>query len=171
MLKGKKIYLRAMEPSDIDTILAWENNPENWLYSLTKKPYSRREIQNLVLNAYDIYTDKQLRFVIALTEDHRAIGAIDLFECDFGNGRAGVGILIDDKADRRKGYAQESLKLILTYCKEVLLLHQVHAEVISNNEGSIRLFERGGFLQTGRKKDWIKQHDGFLDLIILQHIF
>lgn len=171
MLKGENVYLRALEPADIDTLFVWENNTENWLNSSTHKPFSRHAIENHVLNAHDIYTDHQLRLIIALKKDDRAIGAIDLFDCDFANGRAGVGILIEDKADRGKGFGLESLQLLQEYSQEVLLLQQLHAEIMNINTGSIRLFERAGFEQTGVRKKWIKRPDRFLDLVFLQNIF
>lgn len=171
MLKGPHILLRAMEPADINLILEWENNPQNWLNSNTRKPYSRHDIENLVFNAKDIFTDHQVRFMIAELETGRTIGAIDLFDCDFLNGRAGLGILIENEADRGKGFGSEALKLTLDYCRKVLLLHQVFADVLSNNEKSLKLFERAGFGYAGRRKDWIKNSSGYYDLIMLQHIF
>ena len=68
MLSGKKIYLRALEPSDADTILRWENNPDNWSVSNTLVPFSRKLIEDYVRSAQDIYSVKQVRFIICLIE-------------------------------------------------------------------------------------------------------
>ncbi len=169
-MMGSQIRLRAMEPSDIDLILAWENNPENWLNSNTLKPYSRHDIENLVFNAKGIFIDQQVRLMIELHESNRTIGAIDLFDCDFFNGRAGLGILIENHTDRGKGNGTEALQLALNYCGDVLMLHQVFADVLSNNEKSLNLFERAGFEKCGRKKDWVKHPQGYYDLIMLQYL-
>lgn len=171
MLTGENVFLRAMEPEDIEPLFAWENNTENWLNSNTHKPFSRYAIENHVLNARDVYTDQQLRLMIALNGDLRTVGAVDLFDCDFVNERAGVGILIEHPNDRGKGYGQEALQLLQEYCRDVLMLHQLHAEILAENKGSIRLFERVGFSQVGVRKEWVKRPEGFLDLVLLQHIF
>ena len=44
MLTDKVIYLRALEPSDIDKIFEWENNVELWNAGSTIAPFSRQKI-------------------------------------------------------------------------------------------------------------------------------
>lgn len=171
MLTGKHIQLRAMEPSDIERLLLWENDTENWRYSNTLRPFSRKSIERHVLQSHDIYTEKQLRLMVELNESKKTIGAIDLYDCDFTHLRAGVGVLIGDRAERRKGYALEALTLLLEYTREVLMFHQLHAEVMSSNTGSISLFEQAGFEQCGVFIDWIKHPGGFSDLILFQRRF
>lgn len=169
MLKGDKIYLRAMEPSDIDLLFEWENNTENWLNSGTHKPFSRHAIENHVLNARDVYTEKQLRLMIATRSEGRTVGTIDLFDCDFANARAGVGILIEFPADRGNGYGREALSLLCAYCGEVLLLNQLHAEVLETNTASIQLFESAGFSRTGYRPEWVKTKSGYSGTVLFQY--
>ena len=70
MIEGEKIFLRALEPSDVDLIFAWENNQQNWLNSHTQRPFSRNSIEEYVFSAKDIYTDKQLRLMVTKYMDH-----------------------------------------------------------------------------------------------------
>jgi len=170
MLQGKNIRLRAMEPEDIDLLLKWENDESNWLYSNTLRPFSRRAIERHVLQSHDIYTEKQLRLMISLIEDGSTVGSIDLFECDFTHGRAGVGILIGETSARRNGYALEAIELIVDYSRDVLMFHQLHADVLATNPGSISLFERAGFARCGVWKDWVKHKEGYSDMILFQRI-
>lgn len=171
MLAGEKVFLRAMEPDDIEPLMSWENNPDNWMNSDTHRPFSRHAIENHVLNARDVYTDQQLRLMIALTDDGRTIGAVDLFDCNFVNERAGVGILIEKQSDRGNGYGLEALQLLAKYSREVLMMHQLYADILAVNEGSIRLFERAGFNQIGVRKEWVKRPEGYLDLVLMQYVF
>ncbi len=103
--------------------------------------------------------------------EKQTIGSIDLFDIDNLHQRAGVGILIADKENRRQGYASQALKALIEYCSEVLLLHQLYCNIDEDNESSIRLFQKRGFEITGEKKDWIRTKNGwkteyFLQLII-----
>lgn len=159
-----------MEPSDIEPLFAWENDSTNWLNSGTHRPFSRNTIERHVLHSHDVYTDKQLRLMITRVESGTPIGAIDLFDCDFGNSRAGVGILIAHAANRGKGMGKEALNLLCEYSREVLILHQLHAEVLADNEASIGLFQQAGFERTGVRKDWIKTPQGYRDVLVLQNI-
>ncbi len=170
MMTGENIRLRTMELEDIDRLLDWENDSENWLHSNTLRPFSRGTIERHVMQSHDIYTEQQLRLMITLRKNDVTVGAADLFDCDFTHGRAGVGILIGEPEYRRKGIAVEALEVLANYSYEVLMFHQLYADVLSNNSASVRLFERAGFEQCGLRKNWVKHRNGFYDLILLQRI-
>ena len=168
MLKGEQIYLRTLEPADADIILKWENNSDNWRVSNTLVPFSRKLIEDYVNSAQDIYSIKQLRFIICLVENDKEIGAIDLFDFDPYHQKVGLGILIAELEDRRNGYAIEAVLLIKEYCFNHLNLHQVYCNILSKNKASIDLFEKSGFTICGTKKDWIKNKESWLDELMLQ---
>ena len=168
MLKGEQIYLRTLEPADADIIWKWENNADNWRVSNTLVPFSRKLIEDYVNSAQDIYSIKQLRFIICLVENDKEIGAIDLFDFDPYHHKVGLGILIAEVQDRRSGYAKEAVLLIKEYCFSHLNLHQVYCNILSENKASIDLFEKSGFTICGTKKDWIKNKEGWLDQLMLQ---
>lgn len=151
-LKGVHIYLRALEPEDLDFIYEIENDTSLWTLSDTQTPYSRFLIKQYLENAQqDIFEAKQLRLVICTLEGI-AIGLIDVFDFDVKNKRAGIGILIKDEANRYKGYGKEALNLLVNYCFKTLHLHQVYANVSESNEVSLRLFENNGFKKNRSKK-------------------
>ena len=156
MLKGDKIYLRTIEPSDAQLMLKWENNPDNWAVSNTMVPFSEHLILQYVNSAQDIFATKQLRFIICLQENDTPIGTIDLFEYDPLNQKAGIGVLIDEVSERNKGYANEAVQLMIRYSFERLDLHQLFCNIFESNEHSIRLFEKNNFKKTGEKMDWVK---------------
>ena len=77
-LKGEKVYLRALEPDDLDFIFKIENDESLWELSHTQTPYSRFLIKEYLTNSHkDIYETKQFRFVISDYADN-ALGLIDL---------------------------------------------------------------------------------------------
>jgi len=87
-LKGEHIYLRALEPEDLEFIHQIENDETIWEISNTITPYSKYLIKQYLENAHkDIYEVKQLRLVICNDAD-TAIGMIDLFDFDIKNKRA-----------------------------------------------------------------------------------
>lgn len=169
-LKGNKIYLRALEPEDLDFVHEVENNEDFWVVSATQSPYSRYMIKKYLENAHrDIYEVKQLRLVIC-NYDHKSVGLIDLFDLEPKDKRAAIGILIADPADRKKGYGAESISLICDYSFKHLALHQVYANVTTDNEASVKLFESLGFTRVGVKRDWIFVDNKFKDEALYQLI-
>lgn len=169
ILHNDNIFLRAMEPSDIDLMYEWENLPENWMVSDTHYPFSKYTLEKFIESSTkDIYETRQLRLMIIDKSNEKAIGAIDLFDFDPFHLRAGVGILIGDKKARKKGYASEALEVLISYSGKKLLLKQLYCNISENNEDSLKLFIEKSFVITGQKKDWIKTNKGFLVEYFLQ---
>ncbi|WP_297333236.1 GNAT family N-acetyltransferase [Flavobacterium sp.] len=170
-LTGNTIYLRALEPEDLEFIYRLENNEKVWQVSNTIAPYSRFLIRQYLENAHqDIFEAKQLRLAICLNGETEAIGLIDLFEFDPLNQRAGVGIIIQDEAQRGKGYGAEALGLVIQYAFNRLQVHQLYANIDIANAASVSLFTNFGFECTGVKKGWNKRDGVFYDEAFYQLI-
>ncbi|WP_194768537.1 GNAT family N-acetyltransferase [Tamlana sp. I1] len=169
-LNGDTIYLRALEPEDLEFIHKVENNESIWEISCTQTPYSKFLIKQYLENAHkDIYEVKQLRLVISDYND-TPVGLIDLFDFDFKNKRAGIGILIQEPSDRLKGYGSEALDLLIDYCFIHLDLHQLYCNISEENEASIKLFSNQGFEKVGIKKDWNFVHGTYKNEYLFQLI-
>ena len=64
LLRGERIWLRAIEPGDVDFIYRMENDPSVWQVGNTLVPYSRFQIEQYALALqHDIFTEKQLRLI------------------------------------------------------------------------------------------------------------
>lgn len=169
-LKGEHIYLRALEPEDLDFLYQVENNENIWELSHTQTPYSRYLIKQYLDNAHqDIYEAKQLRLVIS-RYNQETLGLIDIFDFDFKNKRAGIGILIIDENNRGKGYGKEALQLLINYSFRHLNLQQLFCNISEENKRSLKLFKGCGFKLIGLKKDWNYTNKGFRDECFLQLI-
>ncbi|HOO98694.1 MAG TPA: GNAT family protein [Bacteroidales bacterium] len=167
-MKCDKINLRAIEPEDLELLYEWENNDSYWIISNTVVPFSKYTLKRYIRNSHkNIYETGQLRLMIDLASVKKTIGTIDIFDFDPFHKRAGLGILIADEKERKKGYATMALKCLIKYCFNTLQLHQVWCNILSNNCESIDLFTKLGFVRAGIKKEWIRTADGWLD----EHLF
>lgn len=170
-LKGTSVYLRALEPNDLEFVYAMENDQNIWEVSNTQTPYSRFLVRQYLENAQqDIYEAKQLRLAICQDNDFPAIGLIDLFDFDPRNNRAGIGIVIQNKENRNQNIGSEALELLIKYSFYNLNLHQLYANISIENVVSIALFTKFGFERTGIKKDWILLNGAYQDEAIFQLI-
>ena len=172
-LSGKNTRLRAIEPADLETIYEWENDPANWLISNTITPFSRHVLTRYIEHAHkDIHEARQLRLMIDLIDDSglakETIGTLDLFDFDPVHERAGLGILIANQENRMKGFAYESLSILIQYAFETLHLHQLYCNIPNNNQASLNLFKKLGFVEIGIKRDWLRDSHGWLDVHLLQ---
>ena len=128
MLKGENIQLRALEPSDLETLYHWENDTNIWKVSQTIAPFSKHVLTQYLANAHqDIFTAKQLRLIIE--KERKSIGTIDLFDFEPTHQRASVGIWIADESERQKGHAKEALQLLIHYAFKQLQLKQIYCNI------------------------------------------
>lgn len=169
-LEFGKIRFRALEPDDLDLLFEWENDAEIWEVSNTYEPFSKYILARYIKESQrDIFESKEVRMIIE-TLDGKAVGAVDLFDFDPFHLRAGVGILIHDKIDRRLGYATDALSLLCQYSETHLHLHQLYANIGEDNEPSIQLFGNNGFELCGTKKDWRNTLNGWKTELMFQKI-
>lgn len=171
-IKGAICRLRALEPQDVDVLYSWENDTDLWRVSGTMAPFSRHSLMRFIEEQqYDIYASRQQRLIIETDIDNQPIvvGAIDLFDFDPQNLRAGVGVVVSAE-HRERGYAKDALCTLATYAKDVLRMHQLWCGIGADNKASIRLFQGAGFVECGRRREWILTADGAIDEILMQKI-
>lgn len=168
-IEGEKICLRALEPEDVELMYRWENDASVWAVSGTIAPFSRHQLQRFLdEQQFDLQQTRQQRLIIETRTEGRAVGALDLFEIDLLNRRAGVGILIAEPDDRGCGYGADALETVARYAREVLGLNQLWCNVGANNKASRALFQASGYAECGLKRNWLWSADGWQDEVMLQ---
>ena len=144
-IEGEMVILRSVDSSDIDTILLWENSSAEPLYGVYEEAFSREDVVQFIENQqhFSLAENEQLRLMICSHEGER-LGALDLTEYD--GKKAVVSILIFDLDNRRKGFAENALRLAISYA-ESLGLHSLYANIFPENLPSISLFKKVGFVK------------------------
>lgn len=168
-IEGNLCRLRALEPEDLDAMYGWENDTDSWRVSGTVAPFSRHVLSRLIdEQQFDIYATRQMRLVIE-SLDGTAVGAVDMFEFDPQNLRAGVGIIVAPPY-RKQGFALDALQTVERYVRDVLRMHQLWCSIGADNEASIALFKKAGYAECGRRKEWILTPNGAIDEVLMQKI-
>ena len=171
-MASPSITLRAPEPTDVDTLYIWENDPALWHVGFTHAPVSRQQLWEYV-SSYDgdIAHGGQIRFMIVDDSCGRTIGTLDISDYDPRHRRAQVGIYIAPQA-RNQGFARVSLEMAATYCKDILGVHGLYAMVAADNTISARLFSSAGYKTSGRLRSWLRTAaNTYADAIIYQRLF
>lgn len=171
-LENDSIRLRALEPEDVEILYTWENNTDLWTYGSSLSPFSRLTLRQYIIDAQqqDIYQSRQLRLMVELKSEQDSpivVGAVDLYEYDPFNNRAGIGILIDPRSQGKK-YAFQTLSLIKEYAFGFLNIHQLFAYIAVNNEKSYNLFQNSGYQMVGTLKEWKREGDEYVDIYLMQ---
>ncbi len=164
-----------MEPEDLELLYKWENDPANWFVSNNITPWSRYSLKKYLESAsMDIHKTGQLRLMIEARNQENGkwitAGTIDMFDFEPYHSRAGVGILMADTENRKKGFASEALQLFIGYAFDLLHLHQLYCNIAGSNTASLNLFRKHGFENAGIKKEWLKTGTSYEDEYTLQLI-
>ena len=168
-IEGNLCRLRALEPEDLDAMYGWENDTDSWRVSGTVAPFSRHVLSRLIdEQQFDIYATRQMRLVIE-SLDGSAVGAVDMFEFDPQNLRAGVGIIVAPPY-RKQGFALDALQTLERYVRDVLRMHQLWCSIGADNEASLALFRKAGYTECGRRKEWLLTSTGAIDEVLMQKI-
>lgn len=163
-LQGKRINLRALDPSDAPFMAEIEADSLNFDYSGATAPYSASQLLEYAAG-YDADPLRagQLRLVIETAESSPVlpsdpaatpVGLLDFTEISARDAHATVGICIAEPF-RRQGYARDALATGARYAADVLRLGTLAARIDATNTASLNLFRSAGWQQCGTIPNWL----------------
>jgi RimJ/RimL family protein N-acetyltransferase len=149
MIKGQYTYLRAIEQSDLVTLMNWRNKPQ-----LRKYFRETDEIniynQTKWFESISAKDSKNKMFAIVDCDTDNLIGACGLCYLDWINKSADFSIYIGYKdlyIDSK--YAIDAANIMIEYGFSVLNLHRMWAEIYSIDEAKKAFFDKLKFTKDG----------------------
>ncbi|MGG4396162.1 GNAT family N-acetyltransferase [Paenibacillus thiaminolyticus] len=154
---GSNVYVRPVEVSDADMLLALEVKNRDFFQQFTglreASFYTLQGQEDRIKEAMEQSTeDKAYLFVICAQASGQIIGEIMLTEVVRYNLQScWIGYFLD-KEQNGKGYMTEAVKLVVNYAFQELDLHRIEAGVMPHNTGSIKVLLKAGFHKEGIAK-------------------
>jgi len=145
MLSCNLVLLRLVEFRDAALIYDWERDNEILSYTARDEPLTIDLIESIIKEQRSVFDSGQVRYIICKQLSNIPVGMVDLYNIDFDQENAEVGIAIIDKVNRQKGFASAALKLIHEYADRVLGIHYLTAFVEMDNMASNTLFKNSGY--------------------------
>jgi len=152
MVRGRHVYLRPAERTDLPTFVAWLNDAETTAGLSTRAPMSLPLEERWFESVLERHGREGYHFVICLLADGRPIGSASLFELDTMNGQAGFGIFIGDEAMRGHGYGTDALDALVDFGFGELRLERIWLDVFTDNARAMRSYEKAGFVLEGTQR-------------------
>ena len=148
-LTGQRLYLRALEASDIgEEYVGWLNDPEVTRFLGTGKfPTTPESLRRYLERFQDPATN--LIFAIVDRQTERHIGNVTLNHINWITKTADTGLIIGRKEFWGKGYAFEAWTLLLEYAFERLGLRKIIAVAVDRHAGSLTVLKKLGFRVEG----------------------
>ena len=160
---GKKVFLRGMEPEDMEMYREMANDPNTerllggWSF-----PISTKEQTEWYEKA--VADKRNLRFTIVVQETEEAIGMVNLVDIDWKNGSAFQGIRMSAK--KGQGYGTDAVMALMRYAFEELRLVRLDATILEYNTVSQGLYKKCGWSIEGTKKKAIYRQGKHYNLLI-----
>ncbi|MCT9097834.1 GNAT family N-acetyltransferase [Haloarchaeobius sp. HME9146] len=142
-LRGDRLSLRAVEPTDLDFLRQYQNDPDLRGRLTRAFPQTISDAESF-LNSVTVRDN--LAFIA--TEGGDRVGFVALFDVEHVPGRARLGYWVVPE-HQGQGYATEMVTLVVDYAFDELRLHKVTADTLASNEASGRVLEKCGFEREG----------------------
>ncbi|MBI5412979.1 GNAT family N-acetyltransferase [Candidatus Peregrinibacteria bacterium] len=164
-LIGKKLYLRIIEPTDLNEVYEqWFNNEEVCQFN------SHHRFPHYLENLKEYYeqvikTGKNVVLAIIDKKTNQHIGNISLQDIDYIDRSADLSIIIGNKAYWKKGVGNEACKLLLHHGFSALNLHRITCGTSVKNIGMQKLAEQLGFIKEGIFREALYKNGAYEDIL------
>jgi RimJ/RimL family protein N-acetyltransferase len=148
---GELVNLRELTMDDATTIVnLMDYEIVKYLYEVPY-PYKIDDALKFIKSSFDIFKlCKAITFGIeynnTLESKLLLVGTIGIKDIDYINKKANIGYWIG-KQYQGKGIATECIKLVVNYAFDILKLEEISAYVFPENNPSIRILEKNGFVK------------------------
>ncbi len=164
MIQGKKVRLRAVEPSDLPDYHRWLNDPKVIRHLELYAPLSTPDEEAW----YEAMRADASQSVFAIeTETGQHIGNLALMRINWKDRSAELGIVIGDKSQWGKGYGQDAIRTLLDFAFDEMNLHRVYLRVHANHQLAINLYRKCGFVKEGRLREDIYSEGQYHDVLVM----
>ncbi len=149
---GEKVALGPLRKDLVPTYTRWYNNFHT-LRTLGTTPVpltleqDEKQHERLVANSAT-----EISFTVYERSSSRPIGNAGLFDVDYRNRTAELGLIIAEPDTRGQGYGTETTQLVVDYAFTALGLHNVLLTVFEYNLAGIRVYNKAGFNEIGRRR-------------------
>ena len=164
-LKGRLVYLRALEKKDInENYLSWINNiEENHFIESSIFPTSKKSLDEFY--ARSLISKNSIMFAIC-NKNGKHIGNCSVSQIDWVNRKCVYGRMIGDKKNSPKGAGTDTLKLLQKYIFERLNLNLMWTGVSAKNTKSIKSNMNCGMKRVGKFPEGFFSNNKYDDVII-----
>jgi diamine N-acetyltransferase len=167
IIRGERVFLRPAERSDIPTFVRWFNDAETLSYVLMRAPMSTAMEERWFETMLESHGKERFLFVICRLEDGVAIGNCGLFDINYVDGNAGIGITIGEKALWGQGLGTDAMFALLDFGFGQLRLERLWLEVYDFNARARRSYDKAGFKLEGVERHAVYKLGGYRDVQLM----
>ena len=142
-----KTFIRRAEREDLDTVVAWMDDPDFQLFLYGDPARSPKQIREQIVSMLGRSSGQAVPgglYLIIDSMEHGPLGMLSLQNISWRNRSCSIDLYMGNKEMRHKLTAGISFYRAMQYAFEELNLHRVNAYIYAFNEASWRILERMG---------------------------
>lgn len=158
LIETDRLRLREVTSQDLQQLYKLLANPKVAEYDYFYPVETEDEAMDFIKRyERERLVGEEMTWGIALKDTDQLIGTCCLGDFELSAKRAEVGYAILEE-EWCKGYGSEAVEAICTYGFKTIGLNRIEAMITPENEGSVKLLAKLGFLNEGlvRQRDYIK---------------
>lgn len=163
---GAKIRLSCLTKDDAPVMAAWTNDAG--YLRLQDTGIAAMETADEVAGFIDRQNESHdaYAFGIRRIEDDALVGTVGLYDIEWANRTAWVGVGIGERDNWGKGYGGEAMRLVIGYAFDELNLHRLQLTAIDYNPRAVAMYEKLGFVREGAYREFIERDGARHDLLL-----
>jgi RimJ/RimL family protein N-acetyltransferase len=164
-IPGKRLFLRALEETDLPHLHKWQNDPDitrqlaDWhfpsSYHQQKKWYERVQDER-----------ETIRLAVVLNEGP-VIGYSGFWHIHWRDRWAEHAILIGESEYRSQGYGREVISTCVRYAFAEMGLRRVEAKILETNALSLKAYQACGFQVEGVLRQRSLRQGSWINTVVL----
>jgi len=163
---GKKVRLACLTKEDAPVMADWTQDAgflrlQDTGIAAMETPEEVAAFVDRQNESHDSYA-----FAIRRISDSVLLGTIGLYDIEWANRTAWVGVGIGERENWGKGYGSEAMDLVIRYAFDELNLHRLQLTVIDYNPRALKMYEKLGFVREGAYREFIERDGMRHDLIL-----
>lgn len=161
-LTGRLVNLELLREEHAELLLPSASDPEVWRWKLMDRPTTVSEMVTTIRNylLVDPTGAQRQPFLVRRMSDDGAIGSTTLYDLNMLQGCVEMGETWFDRSCWGQGYNEDSKRLLLSYCFDVLGLERVAWRVDNLNIRSQAALRRMGLVYEGTLRSHRRRPDG-----------
>ncbi len=165
-LSGKTINLKALTEADVSIWYQWFNNPEVTRY-MNKGWFPNTEDNQLSFLREISQSQNDVQLGIVSKKTDKLVGIVGLHGIRWIHRHASVSVLIGDREHWGQGLAAEAVGLVTEHAFVKLNLHKLYTGIWADNVGSLKSFEKNGYVVEGTAREKYFKDGTYHDEVIL----
>jgi RimJ/RimL family protein N-acetyltransferase len=165
VIRGERLYLRAIERDDLQRCHDWMNDEGLRATLAQRYPMSLAQEADWIERTSRGQDVSRLTFAICLYDGDRHIGNCGLEAIERDNGVATFGILIGETDCRGKGFGEEATRTLCRFAFDEMGLHKIRLDVYAINASAVRTYERVGFRREGVLREEAFRGGRYIDVL------